>query len=478
MKSEIIGREKEIKTLERLLDSDQPELLAIYGRRRVGKTYLIKNYYADHLKFICSGEAGANQQRQLHNFQDQMNIWFPESRQLQAPANWQQAFVVLRACLETLDKKGKKVIFFDELPWLDTHKSGFLSAFGYFWNIYLSERRDILVVICGSAASWMIKKIVNNKGGLHNRITQHLRLQPFDLYETKAYLKYKRIAFSDYQILQLYMVMGGVPHYLNTVRRGESLHQAIDNACFKRNGVLVPEFKNLYEALFTHAQRHYNVIHALALKNKGMTRNELLDRSNVVKGGGLTSVLDELLESGFIEKIDPFRKKKKESLYRLIDPFSLFYLKFMDGSSGKSDWLSISKTPKYMSWCGYAFENICMTHIPQIKKALGIAGMNISYSSWYKPGNQTTDGGQIDLLLERSDNTIQVCEVKYSSKTFVIDKKYSQEIGQKINAFQQDLPRGYALLLTFITTYGVATNDYKIQLVDNEVTMDALFTQL
>lgn len=477
MKHIIIGRAEEMKILEQLLKSDQPGLLAIYGRRRVGKTYLIKNYYAGHLKFACSGECGSGLHTQLANFQQQLNTWFPANRQLQPPANWQQAFIMLRECLDTVKTKGKKVIFFDELPWLDTHKSGFLSAFGYFWNIYLSDRPDILAVICGSAASWMIKKIVNNKGGLHNRITQRIRLLPFTLKETKDYLQYRNIRFSDYQVLQLYMVTGGIPHYLNAVKRGESLHQAINNTCFAPNGLLADEFQNLYAALFNNYEKHVHVIQALAKKNKGLTRNELLATGDLMTGGGLTAVLEELTESGFVEKTEPFDKKKKESLYRLVDEFSLFYLRFMRGRNSKNDWLTISKTGKYIAWCGYAFENVCMKHIPQIKKALGISGISVAYCSWYRAGSKGTDGAQIDLLLDRSDNTIHICEIKFNIKQFVIDKRYSQLLQQKITAFRESIPPRKGLLLAFITTYGVADNEYKLQFVDNEIRMESLFEE-
>ncbi|HMR84398.1 MAG TPA: ATP-binding protein [Niabella sp.] len=477
MKHPITGRIAEVKILEQLLKSDQPELLAIYGRRRVGKTYLIKNYYADRLKFSCSGESGGSMRTQLANFQQQLNAWFPAYRQFQPPANWQQAFVMLRQCLDTLKTKEKKVLFFDELPWLDTHKSGFISAFGYFWNIYLSERPDMLVVICGSAASWMIKKVVNNKGGLHNRITQRIQLLPFSLKETKDYLQYRKIRFSDHQVLQLYMVTGGIPHYLNAVKRGQSLHQAIDNACFTPNGLLAGEFQNLYAALFSHYEKHVHVIEVLAKKNKGLTRNELLASGNLMTGGGLTAVLEELTESGFVEKTEPFNKKKKESLYRLVDEFSLFYLRFMRGKGSGKDWLTISKTAKYVSWCGYAFENVCMKHILQIKKALGISGIGVSYGSWYRAGNKMTDGAQIDLLLDRSDDTIHICEIKFSTKQFIIDKRYSQLLQQKIAAFRESLPPGKGLLLAFITTYGVADNEYRQQFVDNEIGMESLFDQ-
>lgn len=475
MKNVIIGRRNEISILNELLKSNRSELLAIYGRRRVGKTYLIKNYYADHLKFTCSGESGGTMKTQLANFQQQLNIWFPEKKQYQAPANWQQAFVMLRECLTSLKGKGKKVLFFDEFPWLETPKSGFVSAFGYFWNMYLSERPDLLVVVCGSAASWMIRKIINDKGGLHNRITRRLQLQPFSLREVKDYLTYRKIRFSDYQIMQLYMVMGGIPHYLNHVKRGESLHQTINNCCFISNGALTNEFQILFEALFNNHERHIEIIRALSKKNKGFTRKELITSEKMKTGGALTNILEELEASGFIQIITPYNKKKKESLYRLIDEFSLFYLKFMQSDIGKNDWQSISKAPEYLSWCGYAFENVCFRHIRQIKTAIGISEIRSNHSSWYKSGEKGRDGAQIDLLLDRSDDTLTICEIKYTKNLFVIDKGYSRLLQQKLAVFTSEMAPEKSILLTFITPYGVADNDYKQQLVDAEVTFESLF---
>ena len=475
MKEQIIGRKGEIAILNRLLKSNQAELLAIYGRRRIGKTYLIQKYYADQLVFICSGESGGPLKVQLANFLEQLNIWFPDKKITLPPPTWQEAFVLLRQRLEEFKSKDKKVLFFDELPWLDTHKSGFVSAFGYFWNTYLSNRSDILVVICGSAASWMIKKIINNKGGLHNRITQKIRLTAFTLKETKAYLRYRNIPFTDYQILQLYMVTGGVPHYLNAIRRGVSVHQAIDEMCFSENGVLVDEFQNLYAALFQNHDKHIKVIQALAKKQKGLTRTEIIDATKLTSGGTLSVVLEELMQSGFIAKTEPYNKIKTDGLYRLIDEFSFFYLKFMKDHLKMDDWQTISKTSKYLGWCGYSFENICMKHLAQIKNALGISGVNAVAGAWYKAGSIDYDGAQIDLLLDRRDNVVNIFEIKFSMQPFTIDKRYFQELQRKMATFREAVKKEKAVCLTFLTTYGVVDNAYKKDLVDNELTMEALF---
>lgn len=479
MDTTIVGREAEIRVLEKLLHSPEPELLAIYGRRRIGKTFLIKTYYKDHIAFSCSGQHNGKTREQLINFAEQLNLYFPEKRTILAPSSWQEAFRILRECLDGLKGAGKKVIFFDELPWLDSHKSGFLSSFSYFWNMHASQRNDLVVVICGSAASWIIDKVVNNKGGLHNRITQRIRLLPFTLKETETYLHHRNIRLDRYQVLQLYMVMGGVPAYLKMVEKGQSAGQIIEKCCFSKDGGLTGEFGNLYAALFNNPDKHIEVIQALARKNKGLTRKEILRTGKLVTGGGVTTVLNELTESGFIQKIYPFEKKEKESLYRLADEFSLFYFRFMQRRGGhgyeKDTWLGLLSTQAYVSWCGYAFENICMKHVVEIKKALEIGGVQSIESSWYKPGKGKESGAQIDLLIDRADRCINICEIKFSEKPFALDKKYAAELQNKIMVFRQATDTKKTLFLTFITTYGLVDNPYKDQLSDAEIRIEAFF---
>jgi AAA+ ATPase superfamily predicted ATPase len=477
MATSIIGREPEIKILERLLHSGEPELLAIYGRRRVGKTFLIKTYYKEHLTFSCSGQYGGKTREQLINFIEQLNIYFPQNKELLHAETWQFAFNRLRSSLESIRGSNKKVIFFDELPWLDSHKSGFLSSFSYFWNEFASQRKDLLVVICGSAASWIIDKVLNSKGGLHNRVTQRIRLLPFTLQETEIYLQHRNIRLERYQLLQLYMMMGGVPAYLNAVERGKSVAQNIETICFSKDGALAGEFDNLYAALFNTPEKHIQVIQALARKNTGLTRTGILKAGKLLTGGNITNVLNELVESGFIQRTLPYGKKEKDSLYRLSDPFSLFYYKFMHTQKGNEigQWISRQATPGYLSWCGYAFETICFSHLDQIKKALQIGGVQSTASSWRQPGTSSEAGAQIDLLLDRADQCINICEIKFSTQPFAIDKKYARELEQKLAAFRQNSGSRKTLFLTFITTYGLSDTIYKEQLADADITMDALF---
>ncbi|MDN3656167.1 ATP-binding protein [Ferruginibacter paludis] len=473
----ITGRENELQILENLLHAKEAELLAIYGRRRVGKTFLIKNFYGPQMIFSCTGLLNGTTKAQLFNFSRQLESWFPDKKIAFAPATWQEAFLQLKDCIVSVKHNNKKVIFFDELPWLESHKSNFLSFFGYFWNNFAVSRPDIIVVICGSAASWIIDKVVNNKGGLHNRITQRIRLLPFTLKETQAYLQHRNIHLEHYQLLQLYMVMGGIPAYLNGIQRGKSAAQNIETICFSKDGVLTNEFDNLYAALFNSAEKHVQVIQALAKKHKGLTRSELLLAARLVTGGRITTVLTELTESGFIEKTYPFAKKEKESLYRLSDEFSLFYFKFMykQPAVEKGQWLARQSTPSYVSWCGYAFESICLKHVQQIKMAMQIGGLQTKGVSWLKTGTGSVSGAQIDLLIDRADHMINICEIKFSAHPYTITKKYAAELRNKIMSFRQETKTTRQLVLTFITTYGLADNIYKEQLVEQEVTMEALF---
>jgi AAA+ ATPase superfamily predicted ATPase len=474
----IIGRENEITTLRKLLLSKKPELLAIYGRRRIGKTYLIKTYFKEHLSFSCSGQHNGKTREQLINFTEQLNAYFPEMKKMLGAKTWQEAFQFLKESINSIEHKRKKVIFFDELPWLDSHKSGFLSSFSYFWNSYAAERNDLLVIICGSAASWIITKIVNNRGGLHNRITQKIRLLPFTLLETEQYLKRRNINLERYQLLQLYMVMGGVPAYLDAIERGKSAAQNIENICFSKDGLLVNEFRNLYAALFIRPEKHVQIIEALARKNKGLTREEILNTAKLLTGGGITTVLNELCESGFVERLYLYGQKQNESIYHLTDEYSLFYIKFMEQHrhNEESQWLLKQATSAYISWCGYAFENICLKHIFQIKKALQIGAVQSIESSWSYKGTKEKAGAQIDLLIDRADQTITNCEIKFGIKPFVINKSYATELRQKIEVFRQHAAPSKTIMTAFITTYGVEWNDYAEELSDNEITMNDLFT--
>ncbi len=475
---EIIGRKEEIDILKQLTASKQAELLAVYGRRRVGKTYLIRSFFEKQVVFEFTGVHNAGLKQQLENFSFALQTFSSSPLPIPVPTSWIEAFQLLILSLENRKpSKGKQVIFIDELPWLDTRKSGFVAAFDHFWNSWCAKRNNLVVVICGSAASWMIQNIVNSRGGLHNRITQKIRLLPFTLKETEQYLKNKGVHLDRYQLVQLYMVTGGIPHYLKDVQKGQSASQNIDRMCFTKDGLLRDEFKHLYQALFEQADRHIEVIKVLAAKPKGLTRTELIQAAELSSGGTATKLLEELTESGFITPYLPFDKKVKDLIYKLTDCYSLFYLKFIENSraSGEGTWTQKSMSPSWRSWSGLAFENICLTHIGAIKKALGISGIYTEQSIWRYTSKGEEKGVQIDLLIDRMDNCINLCEMKFAMTEFTIDKKYAEELAQKRMTFLEKTATKKTIFVTMLTSYGTKQNEYAQQLVQSNLTMNVLF---
>jgi uncharacterized protein len=472
----LIGRKKEQETLLALLNSAEPEMVAIVGRRRVGKTFLIRTVYENRIDFELTGIQNATQEKQLQHFHTQLKIQFGRKAPKKLPTDWMDAFWQLISILDKLKKTEKAVIFLDELSWLATPKSGFLEALGFFWNSWASKR-NIVVVICGSAASWMIQKVIYDKGGLHNRITKRIDLQPFTLYETELYLKSRKVSADRYQILQLYMAMGGIPHYLKEVAAGKSAIQNIDAMCFSQGGLLNDEFSKLYPALFEHADNHIAIVRALSQKWKGMSRVEIVASTKLPDGGGLTNTIEELVSCGFVSAYYPFGKKKKDMLYRLTDEYSLFYLHFIENHRIQEDniWQHLSQTQTWKSWSGYAFESICLKHLGKLKKALGISGIYAEASSYFHKRTQTEQGIQIDLVLDRKDHTINLFEMKFYTDKWRLNKLEATELREKVNLFKLLSKTKKQVFLTLVTTFGIKTNEYSLGLIDNDIDMDVLF---
>jgi hypothetical protein len=381
---------------------------------------------------------------------------------------------MLDTYINTLPSDKPATIFFDEFPWIETHKSSFLQAFDHWWNASASKRSHLKVIICGSAASWMIDKIINNQGGLHNRVTQTIRLLPFTLGETQHYLQSKNVILDQYSQLQLYMAMGGIPHYLRNINPGESAAQIIDRLCFAKDGPLKNEFTNLYKSLFAHSENHELVIRALAHKGKGLTRNEIITECGFTSGGTTSRILQELEESGFITPYIPFQKNANESIYKLSDEYSLFYLKFIEHAKDTEDgtWLRQFGTPTYTIWSGFAFESICQKHVLQIRRKLGIEGVLTHTSTWRHVPGKGALGAQIDLILDRQDRCINICEMKFSSDEFVIDKKYATELDTKVNIFRTETGTKKTIFPTMITTYGTRKNEHYLGRIQAEVLME------
>lgn len=472
---EIIGRNSEKALMESLLNSSKSELLAVYGRRRIGKTYLIKNVYAENIAFEFTGTQNATLNNQLVKFSEKINVYFLEQTTTQEqPKSWSEGFSLLKKCLLKSSSE-KRVIFFDELPWIAGKRSNFLEELAYWWNDWASDQ-NLVVVVCGSAASWMLTKVINHKGGLHNRVTKRLNLKPFTLAETKLYLHNLGVNWDNYQTIQFYMAVGGVPTYLNEAQAGETVTQTIDRIFFGDDHFMQTEFHSLYAALFEGYQSHINIIRALSVKWQGLSRSELIKITKLSDGGGLSQILSELEASSFISKLLPIGKKQKDALYRLSDEYSLFYLKFIERKSrnAKNEWLKIAQTDAYKIWCGYAFENVCIRHVDAIKMALGISGIYTEVSSYWYKGDDTESGFQIDLLIDRADNAINICEMKFVNDDFRMTESYSTQLRQRREAFRRVSKTKKMLFNTLITTYGIKNADNSAQ-IDHVLTIEKLF---
>jgi uncharacterized protein len=472
-KMTIIGRDFEKKKLTEIVESNQPAFVAIYGRRRVGKTYLVKEFFDNQFAFYATGLANSNTKTQLSNFTFFLGQSF--GKEFKTPKNWLEAFNLLQ--IELSKTTGNRVIFIDELPWLDTKKSDFLTGLEFFWNGWASAQKGLKLFVCGSAASWMINELIRNKGGLYNRVTHRIKIEPFLLRETEVFLQAKDVYFDRYQILNIYMVMGGIPYYLDQIKKGQSATQNIEKIAFEETGLLKDEFKFIFSSLFNSAEKHEQLLRKIYELGTRATRENLVQQFKLVSGSALSTKLSELEESGFLKSYTPFGVNKTKKIYAISDYYTLFYLKFIEnaGSYEVGNWVNRLNDSSVNAWSGLAFEQICWDHIRNVKRALGIEGIYSETSTWYKTGNKETKGAQIDLIIDRKDRVINLFEIKYSINAFEITKAYDLNLRNKIGTFKEATKTKKAVFLTMITTFGIVQNEYAKSIVQNELTMDDLF---
>lgn len=472
---ELIGRFEEIETINTILNSSKSELCAIIGRRRVGKTFFVDETLKAHKYFQFTGKYKSNQKVHLEEFSKALKDQF-KLDEIFVFKTWFDAFESLQKQIIKSRIRRKKVIVLDEFPWMATKNSTFLSAFSDFWT-WASKRKDLLVIICGSAASWMVKNIFRSKGSLYNRVTSRIEIHPFTLKETALFFKKKGIDLKQDSIIKLYMVMGGIPFYLDQVRRGESADQAIDRLFFPKSGILRLEYKELFSSLFDNAEPFEKIVDILSNYPQGLSRNDLILKSKNRSGGNFTKIIDELETSGFITAYVPFGKESKNVVFKLTDPYTLFYLKYVVNSSkrSKSIWQALTQTPSWIAWSGLAFENLCLLHVEEIKKQLKIEGIFTTESIWYHKGNDEMYGAQIDLVIDRADKIINICEIKYAGLPFAIDNNYHQALQKKLTSFQYFTKSKKTLFLTMITANGLVKNKYSLDLVQNEVEVGLFF---
>jgi hypothetical protein len=471
MRENIVGRKKEIDILLDCYSSSESEFAAIYGRRRVGKTYLVKELFAHEFAFFAEGILEEDRATQLQNFNDELT----NHGSAQPPAkDWLTAFNNLAKLIETSPIKGKKIVFLDEVSSMSTLNSGFLAALAHFWNRWATTRRDVLLIVCGSATSWIIKNIVGNKGGLHNRITRSISLQPFTLKECEEFYQRHNIRYTRYQIVETYMIFGGIPYYLKLMKPQLSLQQNVDSLYFEEGAPLRDEYRHLFKSLFTNAQGHVKIVEMLASNGKGLMRKTIAEQTGLPNSGRLTELLQKLIHCGFVREYLYFGQRERDRLYQLVDPFTIFHLRFAtkQRTYASDYWLHFSTTPAHSAWSGFAFERVCLWHVPQIKRALGISGVHTEVSAWRS--KLADPGAQIDLVMDRADSVINLCEVKYASGTYGIDKVESQRLREKRDSFMTETGTSKLAHTTMITTFGLKKNSYAGEILF-QLTLDDLF---
>ena len=479
----IIGREQETDELNELYESGRAEFVAVYGRRRVGKTFLVDEALKGKITFRHSGLSPVDEQNHKNSLKEQLKHFYLSlqrhgMKKSKCPASWLEAFFMLEMHLQSLDNGSRQVVFLDELPWMDTPRSGFVTALEAFWNGWACHRDNMMLVVCGSANSWMLDNLVNNHGGLYGRTTYEVKLSPFSLAECEAFFESKGIRMSRYDIVQSYMITGGIPYYLGYMKRGLSLAQNVDRLFFARGAKLHDEYDRLFASVFANPEQMKRVVQLLGTRHSGYTRQEIFAKTGLKDCGASTKLLKALVASDFIEPYIPFGKGKREKHYKLIDHFCLFYMKFVQGQKDIDPefWMHNVTSQGVSSWRGFAFEEVCFSHISKIKKALDILGVSSMESAWVVKGDDETEGAQIDLLINRKDNVVNLCEMKFYNEKFTVNKAYYSKVVHQQNLLAERIPRRAVVHNVLVTTEGLTYNEYS-GVFQKVVTIDDLFVK-
>lgn len=474
----IIGRKEEQKELRWLYEQNEAKFVAVYGRRRVGKTFLIRETFENEFAFYHTGLSPVELQgeylktAQLEAFANSLRRYgLAVNRK---PSTWGQAFEMLIELIMSKPKDTRQVIFIDEMPWMDTPKSGFITAFESFWNGWASAQPEILLVVCGSSSSWIMDNLINSPGGLYDRVDTEIQLQPFTLKETEQMLEMKGVEMSRYDIMELYMAVGGIPYYLNQLKPGLSASEQIDHMFFARNAKLGNEYERLFNSTFANPELIESIVRFLSGRHGGYSRDDISKKINV-QGKTLTQLLRSMCVSNFIEKYQPFGCNARQLQYRLVDHFCWFWLKQVEGKSRPEHyWRDNCTSPATRAWRGIAFEELCMTHVEQMKAALGISGVATEHSPWIVPATEEQRGGQVDLILTRKDNMVHVCEMKCYDDLYQISQEEELKLRHRLSLVRENVKKRQSVQATLVTTFGLKQGKYS-GIYTQTVLLDNLF---
>jgi len=473
----MIGRKTEVKRLRRAYEARESQFVAVYGRRRIGKTYLINEVFHNHYSFHAVGMERARKREQLESFRIELrNQGWPACPKLES---WLEAFSELGKMLESRPES-RKVIFLDELPWFDSPCSGFLSAFEHFWNGWACLRKDVMLIVCGSATTWIVDKVLRSRGGLHNRVTCQIPLKPFTLRECEEYAAYKRLGFSRKDVVEAYMALGGVAYYWNLLQEGLSVAQNFDLLFFGEQDEMRREFNYVFNSLFKMPTLHISIVRLLGQQKIGMTRDAIVRKLGAASGGTLSECLNELVQCDFLRCYNSVDKAKSGGVYQLIDPYCLFYFEFIESWRGSDPnrWTKNVVSPSINSWRGRAFERVCFWHIPQIKQKLGISGIEANVYSWRgKMEDPNDSAAQIDMLIDRSDGVVDICEIKYSAEPYEMTKDENEKMLHRCLVFQKNGHVRRSVRTVLVSAVGLKPGKYSGNIMA-VVTGEDLFAEI
>lgn len=475
----LIGRKKEIQELEKAYRSGQFEFIALYGRRRVGKTYLVSQVFEDRISFRHAASPNDEERQDEKGLlKMQLEVFYGSLlaqglKESKKPNSWVEAFLLLIRLFEGKDPAERWVIFLDEFPWMDTKRSNFIEAFSWFLNFWAANQKNLMIIAAGSSTSWMLNNLIHSTGGLYNRVTNPIRLSPFRLQETEQFFREKGFDLSRYSIARIQMAFGGIPYYLNFLDRGEGLSRFVDRMLFEKGAKLGLEYDTLFRSSFEKGDLARKIAEYLGKRSSGYTRKEIVEGLKISDGKAVKDALDALQEGDFVLEYVPYKEAQNKKRYRLIDPFCIFYLHFVAGKrSLDPSFFADSVEPN--SWIGAAFENLCAAHLEQIKRALVISKLSSIEFSLVFPKEEDKKGAQVDLVLVRKDRIVNLCEMKFYGKPYVQTEKEHHSLTNRVARLKETLPATYSIAPVLITVFEPSSGGYPDDYVQ-VLTLDDLF---